>query len=238
MLWAVSGVPRGAREKLVHLQEALETPAIKRQELARCLASHCRGARLVSDKSELAEIVTCGVIHDLHSSLSGNRFALFDDVKLLAFLSLAYDDVASFEGLATQSVCQLGLFVIVHRSQQRHLGKERVIPLAFLLCRVLHNVVERVPVQLPKHTLFGGFDRGRARAIVQQRELSGHVPGLARFHDQLAAIVLLDHTVELPGLDNEEEITIFTLIDDALLRIRLDFFHRADHDRDVGLVEG
>mmetsp|Transcript_53755 Transcript_53755/g.86892 ORF Transcript_53755/g.86892 Transcript_53755/m.86892 type:complete len:255 (+) Transcript_53755:157-921(+) len=222
-----------ALQKVVHRKESLEGFTVDAQQVGSALADNARSTRLVLDESKLTEVVARVVAHDLHAILVGEAISFLDDVELRPDLTLADDSLPVGEDLHTESVCEVGALVRIHGGQKWYLGQEGVIARALLLRSLSHDVIEGVAVQLPKNGSLLGHHRGRPWAVVEERELAEHISGSAGLHRLLGAIRQFDQTVKLARLNDEQEVAIIALVDDASLSRCIDLLHGPQANVDV-----
>mmetsp|Transcript_4264 Transcript_4264/g.9179 ORF Transcript_4264/g.9179 Transcript_4264/m.9179 type:complete len:349 (+) Transcript_4264:140-1186(+) len=175
-------------------------------------------ALVVVEERQLAEVAP-GAKERRHLRLNAllglcaHHLTRLDNEKLGTIVALLDDHIARRVGRGLEGVGQLHLLHVGERLQDRDLVKERTVLIVGALGALLHDSFEGGPVKRPRDHLSGGLDRGRARGVVEERELADEVVlALAILLGDLgrAALDVHDH-VRFTRLDHVEAIALLAL---------------------------
>lgn len=173
-------------------------------------------ARLVLEEGPLPEVVAGLVREDLGLrpvglSLEGQGFALQDQVETVPDFSLLDDGLILSVVISPECISDLRPLVGVHLLEYGYRRQELLIFKAFLCGGILHDVIERVPVQLPHDALAPRSDRGSSRRVIQEGQLPEALAGLV-----LSQLNPFPGAVEGALLHDEEAIALVALPDEHL----------------------
>mmetsp|Transcript_86132 Transcript_86132/g.240859 ORF Transcript_86132/g.240859 Transcript_86132/m.240859 type:complete len:405 (-) Transcript_86132:1395-2609(-) len=215
-------------------QDANEGIARDVQAFARPDSVDARLSRFAEQQSDLAEIISCGILHDLDFALVAHdachSLALPHDEHLLVLLALLQDGLVVFELLFLENLSQCRLLVAGQHLEDVHSVQEFNVLLELHLRAPNDKVLEGQALKAPYLGDLVRSDRRGSRRVVKQSELAESKAGLC-LEDLFGRIGSLpDIDVEMAALDDVEKITDSALLDgvftlfDGLEEHRIDYF--------------
>ena len=122
MTFTLINVHISSQNSIQRTHQPFEAVSVKAHKLAICLANYIRSSGLILQKGSLAKVLAWLVVkHDLLfflsalvRVLSGYAFALFHQVKPIAFLSCSDDKVTRLKFLLNERVREHRSFVGLH----------------------------------------------------------------------------------------------------------------------------
>jgi hypothetical protein len=151
--------------------------------------------------------------------------------EIVSLVTLLDDEVSSLETVFMEGVSEFGSFIRLHSGENGNFFKESFIFLTTADGRVLHDVVEGVPVKLPQETLVLGLNRSSTRGVIQKCKFA---KGSSRGVRQKESGVSLPRenfsTFQVSAADNIETVALVSLLDDNLISRCFNFLHGADDD--------
>lgn len=224
-------------------KHSLEGMAVDSDAAAVRLGDNSCSSRLISQKGKLSEVTANAVIAHSLSILAGvqhlDRVGLTRDkeeqiTSLLTFFNYL---VACLVFSILEGLSDLRSFIGVDGLQERHLGEELFVLLAPSYGGILHNMVERLTVELVKQTILESSDGGRTRSVVQQSQLTEGFAGMVLLEER--GLWALEHlgALQVTLRDDVQAVTLIALLYNHITALEVLLGHGVDDDLLFGLLE-
>ena len=193
----------------------------------------------ILEECQLSEVVSCLILLNLRWCLSSRQLFCSDcftrdyDIEPVTVLgvSLSDDGVAGVETRFLDYVCNFGPLIVVKTLKHRHSLQEILVFVSLVLRCIFHDMIKGHTVKLPKKTWFLCNDSGCSWCIVEQSKFSKCVTWL--IGPQLLGLCFSIkelEAVKFAFLNNVEQITLISLLDNLLVCLNFAFLHGINYN--------